>query len=424
MVQIGVLGFGNVGQGVQDILIANADRIRTRCGQPIRIKRAFVRDLSKVRSAESTGIMFTSSADDILNDPEISIIVEVMGGEEPAFTLISQALRAKKHVVTANKEVIAKHKETLFDIARQNNVSLCFEAAVGGGIPIIRSLKIGLAPNPIEGIYGILNGTTNFILTRIEQDKQEFEEALKKAQDLGFAEANPHMDVSGLDTAYKLVILAYVGFKVSITLDQVDYEGITSITKTDIESANQLGYTIKLLAIGIRKDDGQCVFKVHPTLIAKSHPLAGVHNELNAVYVRAKGLGECLFSGPGAGPLPTGSAVVSDVIDTVLDFGHISLRHVETPAEKIAPLKSHTTESQFFIRLTVADTVGVLETVTRLLGKHNISIADLIQKKETKETATLLIITHHILESEMKASISELEKESVLKVESLIRVGI
>ena len=358
-----------------------------------------------------------------LQRPLFEIVVEVLGGENPAYSLISRALKFKKHVVTANKEVIAKHKETLFSLARDHQVCLSFEAAVGGGIPIIRSLKVGLAPNEIEGIYGILNGTTNFILSRIENDKQEFNVALAKAQELGFAEADPYMDVSGLDTAYKLVILAYVGFKVNITLDQVAYEGITSISRTDIESANQLGYTIKLLAIGRRDNAGNHVFKVHPTLILKSHPLASIQNELNAVFVRANGLGECLFSGPGAGPLPTGSAIVSDVIDTIFDFGCHSRRHVEPPAKSVVPLQSATTESQFFIRLTVADSVGVLETVTRLLGKHNISIANLIQQKNHKDTATILIITHHIVESEMRAGISELEKETCLKVDSVIRVG-
>jgi len=425
MIKIGLLGYGNIAEGLEEILSKNASRIKKRCGHAVEIKSALVRDLSKVRKGIPPHIQLTTHPADILDDPEISIVVEVMGGEHPALELLSDAIKAKKHVVTANKLLIAVHKEYLFDLAKTHAVKIGFEASVGGGIPLIKTLKVGLSPNEIEAIYGIVNGTTNFILSQIETEKKEFHTALKHAQKLGFAEADPHMDVSGLDAAYKLIILANVGFKVNIQLSDMSYEGITSISKDDIDCSNQLGYTIKLLAIGRKRSDGQYIFKVHPTLIPKTHPLAHIQNELNAIYIQSKGLGETLLSGKGAGPLPTGSAIASDIIDIILDGPHTGLRQVEAPAKPVTPLSIDLTHSQFFIRLTVTDTLGVLETVSRVLGKHHISIAKLIQQPVKKNTAQLLIITHPIIESELKAGIEEVKKESViLAINSLIRVGL
>ncbi len=313
MLNIGLLGLGTVGSGVLDILQKNADILKQRTGKSYHVSHALVRNLTKKR-ANTNGLVLTDNSQDITQNPDIDLVVEVMGGEA-AYPLIKEALQQKKHVVTANKEVVSKYKTELISLARENGVGLFFEAAVGGSIPIVQSLKIGYSANRISAIYGILNGTTNFILTKIEEEQKNFDVVLKEAQDLGFAEADPTMDISGLDAAYKLDILAAVAFKVKTSLENIHYEGIETITLTDILYAKQFGYRIKLLAVGRRSRDNRLCFKVHPCLIPMTHPLASVRNEYNALFIAGDAIGEAMLYGKGAGSEPTASAVISDVID-------------------------------------------------------------------------------------------------------------
>eukprot|EP01047_Picozoa_sp_COSAG01_P013504 COSAG01_NODE_636_length_14635_cov_18.612617_16_plen_316_part_01 len=307
-IRVALLGLGHVGKGVFDILQSHEKALSERIGRDVIIHSILVRDPKKYQQLDLTQARLVTDFDLILKQDDIDIIIEVMGGEFPAYDYICAALKAKKHVITANKEVMAKHQEHFFNLAKENQVDLCFEAAVAGGIPIIRALKVGLAANKINSLHGILNGTTNYILSKIQKEQREFSEVLAQAQKLGLAEADPSMDVSGLDAAYKLVLLAAVAFKCAISIDDIYYEGIENITLTDMRYADELGYGIKLLAIGKHFPEKGYSFKVHPTLIPKEHPLCGIHDETNAVFVYGDAVGESLLAGKGAGGAPTASA--------------------------------------------------------------------------------------------------------------------
>ena len=424
---IGLLGFGNVGQSVLDILIENQTLLTQRTDTHLTVSKILVRDINKKRSGHTDNVIFTDNADDILNDPEIDIIVEVMGGEFPAYDYIKQALNNKKYVVTANKEVMSKHKREFFQIAFDNNVDIYYEAAVGGGIPLIRTLKVGLAANKIESLYGIVNGTTNYILTKIEEEHQDFDVVLKKAQDLGFAEADPTMDIAGLDSAHKLVILAAVAFKVDIQLDDLFHEGIQNITLKDIQYANELGYTIKLLSIGKLLKTGKMMFKTHPTMIPLNHPLSSVKNEVNAVYVTGNAVGESLLSGKGAGGSPTGSAVVSDIIDITFDkqLSRPSKRNLEDKFQGVSLCPISETSTQFFFRVSAPDETGILEKITGVLGRHDVSISKVLQKEIQNNSAEIVFVTHSVLEKKMTAALDELKANNIVnELLSLIRVGL
>ena len=414
---IGLLGLGNVGQGVLEILKKNKELLKD-----IHLKTALVRDLAKAKKVASKTLSLTTNASDILNDPEIDIVIELMGGEEPALTYIKQALKNKKHVITANKAIIAQHKTELLALAEKNHVQLLFEAAVGGGIPIIQTLTTGYAANQIHSLYGILNGTTNYILTNMEREEKEYPHILKNAQKLGFAEADPTMDISGLDTAYKLIILASIAFRATLNIADIHYEGIDTLTLQDIKYAKEFGYKIKLLAISklAKKSQTNMIVKVHPTLIPNTHPLAGVSNEFNAIFVDGNAMGESMLVGKGAGPLPTGSAVISNILEILHNKKNPTLKEhpiTLTPIEK--------TVSQFYLRLTVTDKIGTLEKITSLLSHHNISLAKLIQREKTKTTAEIVIITHLVQESHIKATITQLiTRPEITETPVLIRVGL
>lgn len=415
MINIGLIGFGNVGQGVFNILKDNATLIESRVENKISIKSVAVRDPKKY-AHEFPELSFTTDTNAIINDPSISIIVEVMGGEHPAFEIICAALKNKKYVVTANKEVISKHKTTFFKLAKENNVDIFYEAAVGGGIPIIRSLKIGFAANRIDSLFGILNGTTNYILTKIEETQKDFKDVLKDAQDLGFAEADPTMDIEGIDAAYKLTILAAVAFKTDITLKDVHCEGITTISLTDLRYAKELGYTIKLLAQGERQNDGTFFFGVFPQLVPIHHPLAAIRNETNAVYIVGNAVGEALLSGKGAGGSPTGSAVVSDIIDIAFDTSHkTSVRNLEINLEKTALQSIKNTQHHYYFRLNLQNEPHSLEKMSRILSNANINIQKLIQKESTQNTAEVVIITGLVQEDACQNAIQKLKEESFVK---------
>ena len=423
-IKLGLIGFGNVGQGVASIINTNKSTITKRVGKDVEIKTICVRSPEKYKDI-AKDIPLTTSVDDILNDPEIDIVVEVIGGEMPAYDFIKRALIAKKYVVTANKELIAKHKQTFFELAKENNVDIFFEASVGGGIPIIKTFKVGFSANQIESVYGILNGTTNFILTKLFEEKREFSQVLSQAQELGFAEADPTADISGLDAAYKIVILTAVALKADIQIEDVFYEGIQDISLTDAVYLDELGYRIRLIAKAIKREDSVSV-SVYPTAIKVDHPLSTVRNEFNAIFSTGNMVGESMIYGKGAGSLPTGSAVMSDILDIAFDINHHrSRRNLE---EKIEPLKVESIsnqESQFFMRVFLKDQAGVLEEFSHLFKVQNINIRRLIQKETESNQAEVVVITDKVLESKFNLLQKDLNEAScVIKLESIIRVGL
>ncbi|MFC1753780.1 homoserine dehydrogenase [Thermoproteota archaeon] len=450
MLTIGLLGLGTVGSGVLEILTKNHDILKHRTGKILRVKTILDKDKTKKGMAHAAGAELTQNIDDILNDPEIAIVIEAMGGEHPAYEYICKALEKGKYVVTSNKEVVAKHKMTFFKLAKKHDTDIFFEATVCGGVPLIRTLKIGLAANQTESLYGILNGTTNYILTRIEREQKEFKEVLKQAQDLGLAEANPSMDISGLDAAYKLVILAAVAFKADVCLEDIYYEGIETIALRDIQYAIELGYRIKLLAIGCnttggsnpavksnleadakpdvnsRREVNQLGLSVYPVMIPLTHPLASIHDEFTAVYTTGNMVGETLLTGKGAGALPTASAVVSDLIDICFEYGKkVTARNLEVnlKPKKVVPLEN--SFSQFYIRLTAVDTYGVLEKIAGVFGRCHISISKLIQKDAMEKKAEIVIVTHSAKEGNMAKAVSGLKMlKDVSEVSTVIRVGL
>ena len=425
MLKIGLLGLGNVGLSVVDILSSHSHHLKERTGTDIQLKSILVRDTQKKREISLSDYHVTSNADDILLDPEIDIVIEVMGGEEPALSYIKTALENKKYVVTANKEVVSKHKETFFKLAKDNGVDIYYEAAVGGGIPLIRALKVGFAANKIQSFFGILNGTTNYILSKIAEDQADFDVVLKQAQDLGFAEADPTMDITGLDAAHKLVILSAVVFNANLQVDQVFYEGIESITLTDIQRAAELGYVIKLLAIGKRIDNSTISCRVHPLMIPDSHLLAAIKNESNALFVDGDYVGEALLSGKGAGGNPTGSAVISDVIDIAFDREHLSRRNLEDTFKPVDLLSMDKTMTQYYFRLQVLDEPGVFEKVSKVFADHSISLSKISQKESSEGLAEIVLVTHKIQEKSLALLRTDLDSLNVIQsISSMIRVGL
>ena len=423
-IKIGLIGFGNVGQGVASIVDTNEAMITKRVGKNVEIKTICVRNSDKYKNI-AKNIPLTTNVDDILNDPEIDIVVEVIGGEKPAYDYIKRALEAKKYVVTANKELIAKHKQMFFKLAKENNVDIFFEASVGGGIPIIKTFKVGFSANQIESVYGILNGTTNFILTKLFEEKREFNEVLTQAQELGFAEADPTADISGLDAAYKIVILTAVALKADIQIDDVFYEGIENVSLTDAVYLDELGFRIRLIAKAIKKDTAVSV-SVYPTAIKKGHPLSTVRNEFNAIFSTGNMVGESMIYGKGAGSLPTGSAVMSDILDIAFDINHHrSRRNLEEKIEAVKVEAIDKQRSKFFMRVFLKDQAGVLEEFSHLFKVQNINISRLIQKETDNNQAEVVVITDDTLESNFNELKNDLEKSScVIKLESIIRVGL
>lgn len=421
---VALLGYGTVGQSVAAILHQRHSLIKKRTGNHLNLTHVLVRS-NKKRECPIQNVEFTTDPKYILNNPNIHIIIEVMGGEQPALDYIKAAIKKGKHVVTANKELVSKHKKTLFDLARKHNVDLFFEAAVGGGIPLIRSLKVGLSANRINAFYGIVNGTTNYILTKIQEEQRSFNEILKNAQDLGFAEADPSMDISGLDSAYKCDILAAVAFKLNVGVKNIQYSGIEDVSLNDIQYAEEIGYQIKLLAVGRRIKRNKIICRVGPTMIPKSHPLANVRNELNAIYTIGDFVGESMMLGKGAGGNPTASAIVSDVIDIAFEPKHISARNLETSLEDPVLASAEEIYTQMYIRLTLKDSHGTLEDIAKIFGKHKVSISKLIQKDSEGKFAELLIVTHLCAEKNIQKTVQELKKCSKVKsVNAQIRVGL
>lgn len=390
--KIGLLGLGTVGSGVAQLLAANEDHIAQRAGVNIKVKQALVRDINRVRPMDCV-VPLTTRAEDILDDPETQVIVEVMGGQEPAFTYIMEALKRGKHVVTANKDLLSNYGKELFAAAKEAGVDIYFEASVGGGIPIIRPLKDSLAGNRIEKVYGIVNGTTNYILSQMDQGIT-YEAALQQAKENGFAEADPSADVLGLDAARKIAILASIAFGARVRAADVTCVGIKDLEPLDLAYARELGYKVKLLALA-QEIDGAVDVRVRPALLPHYHPLAAVDGVLNAIMVQGDAVGEVMFSGQGAGRMPTASAVVGDIIEVAHNISSgVKGRNGCTcfTAKPFCP--PHKVRSSYFVRLEVQDKPGVMAKVAKAFGDAGVSLWSVIQKRQTERGAEIVIITH------------------------------
>ena len=422
LIRIALLGLGTVGSGVYKLIHRRAQEMPQIAGAPIEISHILVRNTAKERPGVDSSLL-TDNWADIVNDPEVSIVVELMGGMEPAHTYIAEALKAGKNVVTANKDLIAMHGGDLLDLAAEHQCDLQFEASVAGAIPIIRPLKQCLAGNEISEIMGIVNGTTNYILTRMTQDNMEFADALAMATELGYAEADPTADIEGYDAGRKVAIMASIAFHSRVTFDDVYTEGITKIQSTDIRYARELGKAIKLLGVACNTEEGIEV-RVHPMLIPASHPLATVNDAFNAVFVHGDALDDAMFMGRGAGELPTASAVMGDIIDTARNLLMGCTGRIGCTCYKNVPVKSiDDIRSKYYIRLNVENRMGVLAGVSGVLGNNGVSISQVLQKQAAGDSAELVVITDTVRERHIRDALLILENMSMVhEVSSVIRV--
>lgn len=418
---VGILGGGTVGGSLAKRLLDEQQVIAAKSGITFEVRRVGVRDLNKPRGFEAVDGLLTDDLDKVVDDPDIQLIVELMGGLEPAGSLVGRALAAGKPVVTANKELMAARGFDLLKVADSSGVSLLFEAAVGGGIPIIRPLSQSLAGEKITTVLGIVNGTTNYILTNMTDAGLDYGVVLADAQRLGYAEADPTADVGGGDAAAKAAILASLAFGTWVAGDQVHREGIEGLDATDIAYARQLGFVIKLLAIGQSDEQGICV-RVHPTLVDEGHPLASVRGPQNAIFLEGPAIGQLMFSGPGAGGEPTATAVLGDMIDAARELlaGTAATPKVQFQPSRLVDFAEVSTS--WYLRLEVDDSPGVLATVAGMFGQHGVSIGSVWQEGRG-EGATLLIVTHAAPEREMRAALVDLESyDGVSQVAAAIRV--
>lgn len=420
-VRVGLLGCGNVGAPLVRLLDENADRIAARAGVAIEVTRVAVRDLERRRDVKLSADRFTTDAAAVVADPNIDIVVEVIGGLEPAGRLITEALEAGKPVVTANKELIARQGPELFETAARAGVDLLFEASVAGGIPLMRPLRESLAGDRIHRVTGIVNGTTNFILTRMADDESSFADALAEAQRLGYAEADPSADVNGDDAAAKAAIIATIAFGVRFHIGDVHTEGITGITDDDIASARLLGYVVKLVAVAEEIDHAVAV-RVHPAMVPLHHPLAAVRDSFNAVLIEGEAVGELMLYGRGAGGGPSASAVLGDLIDAAhnLVSGAKGATIVGLTDARVRPIGD--LESQFYLLVEVADRPGVLAAIAQVFGDQGVSIQSMEQRGLGAD-ARLVFVTHRARESDLRATVEALrEVEPVHRVGSVLRV--
>ncbi len=422
-IQIALLGLGTVGTGVYKVLETQKQEMLPKLGVELELKKILVRNIEKAAKKVADRSLLTDNWQDIITDDTIDIVIEVMGGMEPARTYMLEALRAGKNVVTANKDLIATDGKTLMDAAKDAEKDFFFEAAVAGGIPIIRPLKQSLEGNRISEIIGIVNGTTNFILTKMTEDNMEFSEALQMATEMGYAEADPTADVEGLDAARKMAILASIAFNSRVTFSQVYTEGITKISARDIRYAREMGCHIKLLGVARNTKEGIEV-SVHPMLIDSRHPLASVNDTFNAVFITGDAVGETMFYGRGAGELPTASAIIGDVFDTAKNILYNCTGHVNCTCYKTLPIKPMDDMiHRYFMRLQVEDRPGVLAAVTSVFGKNQVSIEQFIQKRKTEDFAEIVIITEEVMERNVKKSFEEFKgMDMIKKISAVIRV--
>ena len=432
-VNVGLLGLGTVGRGTWSVLNRNAQEITRRAGRGIAIKSAAIRDLEKARSLGYSGLELTTTPEDVVNDSDIDVVVELMGGYEPARTLVLQAIANGKHVVTANKALIAQHGNEIFAAARERGVMVAFEAAVAGGIPVIKAIREGLSGNHIEWLAGIINGTGNFILTEMREKGRDFDDVLSEAQALGYAEADPTFDIDGTDAAHKLTILASIAFGIPLQFDKVYTEGIGVVSRADVAYAEELGYRIKHLGIARRTDAG-IELRVHPTLIPSGRLIANVNGVMNAVLINCDAVGPTLYYGAGAGAEPTASAVVADIVDVVRTLTSDPLNRVPHLAFQPDSLSDHpvlpieAVQSSYYLRLHAEDRAGVMADVTRVLGNHDISIEAILQKEPAHGEASVpvILLTHQVQEGQINSAIARIrELDSIddnvvrLRMESL-----
>lgn len=405
-VVVGMLGLGTVGMGVVKLLSNH---------RTIQLKRVAVRDLNKVREI-SPDCEITDRPEDVVNDPEIEVLIEVMGGDQPALQLIRDAINSGKHVVTANKEVLAKNGPELFKIAREKEVAIFFEASVAGGVPLISTIQKGLEANQISSIFGILNGTTNYILSSMEKDGLDFDVVLKKAQDLGFAEADPESDIEGFDVAYKLSILTALAFGKFVKPDQIFREGISKISADDLKNVAEFGYRIKLLGMA-KRCNGNISARVQPVLVPVTHSIASLSGATNGIVVKGDAVGELMMIGPGAGQLPTASAVVGDVVNlaTALrlqDFASYFHTDIGTDWQTVEDPMDW--KSAYYLKLEVHDHPGVIGKIGTIFGEHQVSISSIIQRGVAGETASVIIVTQPVVTKNLTTALGELSKESFL----------
>ncbi|WP_409290115.1 homoserine dehydrogenase [Peribacillus sp. SCS-37] len=423
-ISIGLLGLGTVGSGVVKIIENHQDKLMHQIGCPVQVKKVLVKDLKKERHVQVDEGLLTLNPDEILENPEIDVVVEVMGGIEETKGYLMRALKNKKHVVTANKDLMALHSRELLTEATANRCDLFYEASVAGGIPILRSLAEGLASDRITKMMGIVNGTTNFILTKMNRYGSPYGEVLKEAQDLGFAEADPKADVEGLDAARKMAILSTLGFSMPIDLSDVKVEGITRITEEDISYSKKLGYVMKLIGIASRNGD-KVEVSVQPALVAEAHPLASVSDEYNAVYVYGEAVGETMFYGPGAGSLPTATAVVSDVVEVMKNMRlGVTGNSAVSPQFKKSLKSPAEIKAKYFVRLHVKDEVGVFANITSIFSEHGVSFEKILQMPiREKEVAEIVVITHNATQQGIEDILQKLKDNSMVwDVKSTYRV--
>jgi len=421
-INIGLIGFGNIGTGLVNALNQNSALIAERLGVELHLTRIADADTKRKRDAEYDPAILTNDANALLDDPNIQVVVELVGGLEPARTFVEKALRNGKHVVTANKAMLATFGGELWQLAREQGVALLYEASVGGGIPIIRALETGLSANGIKKIYGILNGTCNYILSHMQQDGRAFETVLAEAQAHGFAEPDPTYDVEGYDTAHKTAILASLAFQQDVRFSDVFVEGISRLKPVDLENARQLGYTVKLLGIARRDDaDGRVEVRVHPTLLPQKNMLANVNGVFNAILVEGDLVGQTLFYGRGAGQLPTSSAILSDVMSIAADIARgvkattDDRLRVKVGEKNLRPVSE--LETSYYLRVSVEDRPGAMAKISGVLASHGVSINSMLQSGERREgkAADVIIVTHRTREAELQAALQEIAATDVAK---------
>ncbi len=417
-VGVGLLGFGTIGTGVVKVLLRNAQIIEERLGFPLRLVRIADLDLETDRGVDLGSIRFDDDAAGLIHDPEVGIVIELIGGYEVAKRFTLEAIEAGKHVVTANKALLALHGDEIFSAAERCGVDIAFEAAVGGGIPVLRALREGLPANRIQAVEGILNGTTNYVLTQMEDTGEPFDAVLKRAQDLGYAEADPTFDVEGIDAAHKLALLAAMSFGVRIDFKRIPTEGIRGLEPLDFQAADDFGYRIKLLAIAkSRGDDRPIEARVHPTLIPKSSMLANVDGAMNAIAIRGDAVGPTLYYGAGAGELPTASAVVADLMEIAREIRRNTFGRVAPLSYPHGSLRDHPLASlgdlhaRCYLRFTALDRPGVLSHITGALGAEGVGIESVLQpgRGEAGESVPVLVFTHPASESAVRRALEQVD---------------
>ncbi|MDE1044560.1 MAG: homoserine dehydrogenase [Nitrospinaceae bacterium] len=430
MIKVGMIGFGTIGAGVAKILAGNGEIIRQRLGAGVELVKVADLDITTDRGVKLAPDVLTTSADEVINHPDIDVVIELIGGYEPARKFLLQAIDQGKHVVTANKALLAKHGDEIFLAASEKGLSIGFEASIGGAIPIIRSIREAFVANRIQSIEGIVNGTANYILSKMSDENCDFDIALKEAQEKGFAEADPTFDIEGIDSAHKIAVLTRLAYGTPVPFDDITVTGISGINSEDIECAREFGYRIKLLAIS--KYDGQAIdIRVHPAMIPIAHPMANVNGALNAIRICDDMMKENILIGHGAGALPTGSAVVGDVVEIARNIlsgvgERLPAGSFQDKEVKKIPFKSISEiESEYFLRFSVLDNPGVLSKISGILGKHSISIESMIQRGrgDRGEGVPLVMMCHKSSEKNIQSALKEIEAlDVVCEKSNLIRV--